>query len=140
MKMEAEPNKLYLVDDSGKLIVEKQPHIRIDIDDINGVPKVFIDGVDVTDGEKNHTALQHLNVNWETNSTKEMPKSYDIQLCDIKNHCKIGYAQSNYLRHRVITLKYAHGIRKVAMNSEGDFVDIYDRAIVPYEEVKHYEV
>ncbi|MCI1700006.1 hypothetical protein [Liquorilactobacillus nagelii] len=29
--METEPNKLYLVDDSGKLIVEKQPHIRLSL-------------------------------------------------------------------------------------------------------------
>lgn len=119
---------------------DKMPHIRIDIDNINEVPKVYIDGVDVTDDKNNHTVLQRLNVDWNTSTTEETPKSYDIQLYDIKNHCKRGYAQSNCIerKDRVITLKYPKGTRRVRKNLNGEFVDVFSYELVSSEEVKRY--
>lgn len=69
------------------------PHIRIEFDDINEVPKVYIDGKDITDWNNNGSALQELHLDWKTNDINEQPKSYWIQAVN-KNGQQYGYASA----------------------------------------------
>lgn len=73
----------------------KTPHIRIEFDDINKVPRVYVDGVDVADLDNNHKGLQELDLHWETNTEFETPKSYSIEVLDAENHTSRRFGQSN---------------------------------------------
>ncbi len=43
---------------AGALPTKKQPHLRIDIDDIDGTPKVFVDGVEQQE-------VHHIELSWD---------------------------------------------------------------------------
>ena len=62
----------------------KQPHVRIEFDDIADTPKVFIDGVDVTDWKRNGKALVALHLDWITDN--EQPQSKSFKLKTIEKH------------------------------------------------------
>ncbi|MGY5233608.1 hypothetical protein ACW9VY_05445 [Lactiplantibacillus plantarum] len=57
----------------------KQPHIRIEFDDIADTPKVFIDGVDATDWKRNGKALVALHLDWITDDEQLQPKSFKLK-------------------------------------------------------------
>lgn len=71
----------------------KTPHVRIEFDDVRDVPKVYIDGVDITDMKHSHKGLTKLHLDWETDLDVKMPKSYDIEFLDMDTGIRNGYAQ-----------------------------------------------
>ncbi|MGX9816444.1 hypothetical protein [Leuconostoc mesenteroides] len=60
--------------------VTKQPHIRIEFDDIRDVPKVWVDGELI--GEADDKPLFSLKVDWNTNTDTDNHKGFDINYCD----------------------------------------------------------
>ena len=59
----------------------KEPHVRIEFDDIRGVPDVWIDGVKI--GLNNDKPLVNLNIDWETNGVAFGHKHFDISYIDL---------------------------------------------------------
>ncbi|MGX7041568.1 hypothetical protein ACWN9M_07360 [Leuconostoc lactis] len=59
----------------------KQPHVRIEFDDIRDVPDVWIDGVKI--GLSNDKPLISLNIDWETNGVALKHKQFDINYIDL---------------------------------------------------------
>lgn len=68
------------------------PHIRIEFDDINSVPKVWVDGKRVDEN------LTRINVDWNTNTEKIEHKSFDINWFESRdgNPIRGGVAQNNF--------------------------------------------
>ena len=66
--------------------VKKQPHIRIEFDDITEVPDVFIDGVKIvgSDIDFRKSALSKLFINWSTDTDREKAKQFEINTLDSK--------------------------------------------------------
>ena len=66
--------------------VKKQPHIRIEFDDITEIPDIFVDGVKVvgSDIDFRKCALSKLFINWNTDTDKEMAKQFEINTLDSK--------------------------------------------------------
>ncbi|VDG24225.1 hypothetical protein [Lactiplantibacillus mudanjiangensis] len=62
--------------------VAKQPHIRIEFDDITEVPDVFIDGVQVIGSDCEKSVLSRLFINWNTNTDIEMAKQFEMKTLD----------------------------------------------------------
>ncbi len=60
--------------------VTKQPHIRIEFDDIRDVPKVWVDGELI--GEVDDKPLFSLKVDWNTDTDSENHKGFDINYLD----------------------------------------------------------
>lgn len=56
----------------------KQPHVRIEFDDIRDVPKVWVDGEMIE-------ALINLKVDWNTNTQTEKHKEFDIEYLDLSD-------------------------------------------------------
>ena len=56
---------------AGVLPTKKQPHLRIDIDDIDDTPKVFVDGVE-------QQGLCRIGLSWNTDSTADSRYSIDF--------------------------------------------------------------
>lgn len=73
--------------------INKAPHVRIEFDDVRDVPKVYIDGVDITDMKHSHRGLTKLHLDWETDLDVKMPKSYNIEFLDTDTGIRNGYAQ-----------------------------------------------
>lgn len=61
--------------------VAKQPHIRIEFDDIRDVPKVWVDGELIGDIRSNRP-LVSLNIDWNTDTETENHKEFDINYQD----------------------------------------------------------
>lgn len=59
----------------------KQPHVRIEFDDIRDVPKVWVDGELI--GEVNDKPLFSLKVDWDTDTATENHKGFDINYYDL---------------------------------------------------------
>lgn len=59
----------------------KQPHIRIEFDDIRDVPKVWVDGELIGDLRSNRP-LVSLNIDWNTDTEIENHKEFDINYQD----------------------------------------------------------
>ena len=60
--------------------VTKQPHIRIEFDDIRDVPMVWLDGELI--GEIDDKPLFSLKLDWNTDTDTENHKGFDINYCD----------------------------------------------------------
>lgn len=60
---------------------KKQPHVRIEFDDIHDVPKVWVDGELI--GEVDGKPLVSLKVNWQTDTDVETHKAFDIKYLDL---------------------------------------------------------
>ncbi len=60
--------------------VTKQPHVRIEFDDIRDVPKVWVDGELI--GEIDDKPLFSLKVDWNTDTDTENHKGFDINYLD----------------------------------------------------------
>lgn len=130
---------------STKSIRPLQPHVRIEFDDINDVPKVYIDGKDVTDVKNNHSALQELHVDWLTDTDHERSKSYEVQVCDDNG----SYVFSNEHRHQVgdivkLTYKFdksgkPYSCGKVILTEDGWRV-MNTNVYLPSSEVHEHEV
>ncbi|WP_407886019.1 hypothetical protein [Levilactobacillus sp. N40-8-2] len=65
--------------------VKKQPHIRIDFDAVSEVPKVYVDGVDVTDVSTGG-GLVALHLDWITNTEQENRKHFLLTTLNRKTH------------------------------------------------------
>lgn len=61
---------------------KKQPHVRIEFDDICDVPKVWVDGELMGDGTKDK-ALDSLKIDWNTDIVTENHKYFDISYYDL---------------------------------------------------------
>lgn len=59
----------------------KQPHVRIEFDDIRDVPKVWVDGELIGDLRSNRP-LVSLNIDWNTDTEIENHKEFDINYQD----------------------------------------------------------
>ncbi len=59
----------------------KQPHVRIEFDDIRDVPKVWVDGELIGDIRSNRP-LVSLNIDWNTDTETENHKEFDINYQD----------------------------------------------------------
>lgn len=64
----------------------KQPHIRIEFDDITEIPDVFIDGLKVVgpDIDFEKSALSKLSISWGTNTDREMVKQFVMETINSK--------------------------------------------------------
>ncbi|WP_273715498.1 hypothetical protein [Leuconostoc mesenteroides] len=60
----------------------KQPHVRIEFDDIRDVPKVWVDG-ELMDDDANDKSLVSLKVDWNTDTATENHKEFDINYYDL---------------------------------------------------------
>lgn len=60
----------------------KQPHVRIEFDDIRDVPKVWVDGELIGDGA-DKKPLVSLKVDWNTNTQTINHKGFDINYYDL---------------------------------------------------------
>ncbi|MDC2815792.1 hypothetical protein PO181_02085 [Leuconostoc suionicum] len=60
----------------------KQPHVRIEFDDIRDVPNVWVDGELMDDGA-NDKSLVSLKVDWNTDTATENHKGFDINYYDL---------------------------------------------------------
>lgn len=60
---------------------KKQPHVRIEFDDIRDVPKVWVDGELIGDIRSNRP-LVSLNIDWNTDTETENHKEFDINYQD----------------------------------------------------------
>ncbi|MDY5163319.1 hypothetical protein RQW99_01980 [Leuconostoc falkenbergense] len=67
---------------------KKQPHVRIEFDDIRDVPKVWVDGELI--GEVDSKPLVSLKINWNTDTATENHKGFDISYFDMTD----GYGKS----------------------------------------------
>lgn len=78
-----------------KVGIFKQPHVRIEFDDINDVPHVWIDGVDVS--STHDYRLVRINLEWNKNYAYIEPKNFIIEYDDIskETHYRLCTAQSN---------------------------------------------
>jgi len=65
--------------------VKRQPHIRIDFDAISEVPKIYVDGVDVTDISAGG-GLVALHLDWITNTEQENRKHFLLTTLNRKTH------------------------------------------------------
>lgn len=61
---------------------KKQPHVRIEFDDIRDAPKVWVDGELMDDGA-NDKSLDSLKVDWNTDTVTENHKVFDINYYDL---------------------------------------------------------
>ena len=61
--------------------VSKQPHVRIEFDDIRDVPKVWVDGEQIGDLRSNRP-LVGLKIDWNTDTETENHKEFDINYQD----------------------------------------------------------
>ncbi|WP_349551267.1 hypothetical protein [Leuconostoc pseudomesenteroides] len=62
----------------------KQPHIRIDFDDIRDVPKVWVDGELIGDGA-DKKPLVSPKVDWNTDTATEGQNEFDINYLDLSD-------------------------------------------------------
>ncbi|MBN7275518.1 hypothetical protein GNF18_10235 [Ligilactobacillus pobuzihii] len=121
------------------------PHIRIEFDDINDVPKVYIDGKDIADWGNNHSALQELHVDWLTDTDHKQPKSYEIQVLDDDG----SHMFSNLSEHQVgdiVKLSYEydesgkpHNCGEVMLTEDG-WRAMNTNVYLPASEVHEHEV
>lgn len=58
--------------------IEKQPHVRIEFDDINDVPHVWIDGEQVV-GQAVDNGLVSMDLHWKTNDYRVRDKIFDLK-------------------------------------------------------------
>lgn len=70
-----------MVDGSKIKHATKQPHVRIEFDDIRDAPDVWIDGVKI--GLSNDKPLISLNIDWKTNGLALKHKQFDISYIDL---------------------------------------------------------
>ena len=86
-ELETEPIKGKVIDNelSTDITLDtiKQPHVRIEFDDIRDVPKVWVDGELIGGADK---PLVNLNVNWQTDTDTENHKGFDINYFDITDN------------------------------------------------------
>lgn len=61
---------------------KKQPHVRIEFDDIRDVPKVWVDGEFIGDSIDDKS-LVSLKVDWNTDTATENHKEFDINYYDL---------------------------------------------------------
>ena len=62
----------------------KQPHVRIEFDDIRDVPKVWVDGELIGDGA-DKKLLVGLKVDWNTDTAVNGHKEFDINYLDLSD-------------------------------------------------------
>ncbi|MFG6674090.1 hypothetical protein ACGYLR_06980 [Leuconostoc lactis] len=60
---------------------EKQPHVRIEFDDVLDVPKVWVDGELI--GGVDDKPLVSLKIDWNTDTETENHKGFDINYQDL---------------------------------------------------------
>lgn len=73
------------------------PHVRIEFDDINDVPHVWIDGKDISSFPYYH-GLVRLNIEWNTDEEHVKPKHYNIEYLngeDTNQYRYTGIGQTN---------------------------------------------
>lgn len=77
--------QLKLLEEAAESLKEKyeakQPHVRIEFDDIRDVPKVWVDGELI--GDVDDKPLVRLKVDWNTNTATENHKSFDVSYFDM---------------------------------------------------------
>lgn len=78
--------------------VTKQPHVRIEFDDIRDVPKVWVDGELMDDGA-NDKALDSLKVDWKTDTVAENHKYFDINYYDLTGErpMSMGFSEGSVM-------------------------------------------
>lgn len=84
---------------------KKQPHIRIEFDDITEVPDVFIDGVQVIGSDCKKSVLSKLYINWNTNTDREMTKQFVMETLSSKgvyNEVKQGNGVTNHAKSKTM--------------------------------------
>lgn len=82
--------------------IEKQPHVRIEFDDINDVPHVWIDGKQV-DSQPNN-ALVSVSLIWHTRDQvieNGQQNQYKIEYLDLDGKKRIGVAQGNWFSNEL---------------------------------------
>ena len=73
----------------------KQPHVRIEFDDVLDVPKVWVDGELM--GDVDYKPLVSLKVDWNTNTEKEEHKAFEIEYLDLDNHQRKSFSEGSFM-------------------------------------------
>lgn len=74
---------------------EKQPHVRIEFDDVLDVPKVWVDGELI--GGVDDTPLVSLKIDWNTDTDKEEHKAFEIEYLDVKSHQRKSFSEGSFM-------------------------------------------
>ncbi|TYC46857.1 hypothetical protein [Leuconostoc litchii] len=74
-----------MVDISKSQHTVKQPHVRIEFDDIRDVPKVWLDGELIGDGA-DKKPLVSLKVDWNTDTATDKFKGFDVNYLDLDSN------------------------------------------------------
>lgn len=73
---------------------EKQPHVRIEFDDIRDVPKVWVDGKLL---ESDSKPLVRLSFDWNTDTYKEEHKEFGIEYLDVESHQRKSFSEGSFM-------------------------------------------
>lgn len=71
----------------------KQPHVRIDFDDVLDVPKVWVDGK-LFGSDDN--PLVRLSLDWNTDTAKEEHKAFEIEYLDVESHQRKAFSEGSF--------------------------------------------
>ncbi|QEA44146.1 hypothetical protein FGL83_05485 [Leuconostoc lactis] len=74
---------------------EKQPHVRIEFDDIRDVPNVWVDGKLI--GGVDDTPLVSLKIDWNTDTAKEEHKEFGIEYLDMESHQRKSFSEGSFM-------------------------------------------
>lgn len=73
---------------------EKQPHVRIDFDDVLDVPKVWVDGKLL---ESDSKPLVRLSLDWNTDTDKEGHKAFEIEYLDLEGNQRKSFSEGSFM-------------------------------------------
>lgn len=74
---------------------EKQPHVRIEFDDVLDVPKVWVDGELI--GGVDDKPLVSLKIDWNTDTYKEEHKEFGIEYLDVESHQRKSFSEGSFM-------------------------------------------
>ena len=72
---------------------EKQPHVRIEFDDVLDVPKVWVDGKLF---ELDSNPLVRLSLDWNTDTAKEEHKAFEIEYFNVESHQRKAFSEGSF--------------------------------------------
>lgn len=85
---------VYILNEPEQKHEEKQPHVRIEFDDVLDVPKVWVDGKLL---ELDSKPLVHLSLDWNTDTAKEEHKAFEVEYLDLENHQRKSFSEGSFM-------------------------------------------
>jgi glutaredoxin len=93
-------NEIIKVNDSTSEM-DNIPHIRIELNDVREVPNIWIDGMKVIGPDATSNVLQHLKLDWSTNTEVENQKSFMLQTIDLEQNKQVTRYADNLSREQI---------------------------------------